>query len=103
MGMASLRPYLLVILRLAARAAQARVGVRGWGRVRWQEPFDAITTALQEGKGLAECLKAAEEAEAGQSVADAAAKAERAEALAKETPQQRAAREREEMAARGRF
>ena len=75
-----------------------------WSIIKKHEcAFDAITTALQEGKGLAECLKAAEEAEAGQSVADAAAKAERAEALAKETPQQRAAREREEMAARGRF
>ena len=75
-----------------------------WSIIKKHEKaFDAITSALQEGQGLAECLKAAEEAEASQSVADAAAAAAKAEALAKETPQQKAAREREEMAARGRF
>ena len=65
--------------------------------------YDAITAALQNGEGVAACLRAAEEAEAAQSVDEKAAAAARAEAIAKETPQERAAREREEMAARGRF
>ena len=59
--------------------------------------FNAIATALEEGKGLSECLQAAETAEAAQSVNAKAAAAVAAEAQAKETPQQRAAREREEM------
>jgi len=65
--------------------------------------FDAITAALGAGKGLGECLRAAEEAEASQSERDKVAAVGKAEATAKETPQERAAREREEMAARGRF
>ena len=68
-----------------------------------QAAFDAITAALGEGKGLADCLRAAEEAEAAQSESDKVAAVAQADALAKETPQERAAREREEMAARGRF
>jgi hypothetical protein len=64
--------------------------------------YDAIAAALQEGKGLAECLEAAEEAERSQAEADAAAKVARAESIAKETPQERAARERAEDAARRR-
>lgn len=65
--------------------------------------FDAITAALDGGKGLSACLEAAEQAEARQSDDAKAAAVARAEALANETPQEKAAREREEMAARGRF
>ena len=65
--------------------------------------FEAITTALSQGKSLGECLLAAETAEASRSVEEQAAAAAAAEARATETPQERAAREREEMAARGKF
>lgn len=65
--------------------------------------YDAITAALSEGKGVAECLQAAEQAEAGQGAVAAQAAAQKAEAIAKETPQEKAARERAEDAARGRF
>lgn len=65
--------------------------------------LDAVTEALAAGKGLAECLRAAESAERGQAEADAAAAAAAAEKLANETPQERAARERQEMAARGKL
>ena len=65
--------------------------------------LEAITTALSEGKSLGECLLAAETAEASRSVEEQAAAAAAAEARATETPQERAAREREEMAARGKF
>ena len=60
--------------------------------------FDAIVAALDAGKGLSACLEAAEQAEAGQSAVDKAAAEARAEAISKETPQEKAAREREEMA-----
>jgi len=70
---------------------------------KYEAAYDAIVGALSEGKGLVECLRAAEDAHAVQGEAKAAAAAARAEAIAKETPQERAAREREEMAARGRF
>ena len=66
-----------------------------------ERAYDAITTALKEGKGVAECLQAAEQAEAAQGEAAAKAASERAEAIAKETPQEKAARERAEMAAEG--
>ena len=65
--------------------------------------YDAIVNALEAGKGLSACLEAAEAAEKGQSQADKAAAVAKAEAISKETPQEKAAREREEMAARGRF
>lgn len=68
-----------------------------------QAAFDAITAGLEAGKGLGDCLRAAEAAEAAQSESDKVRAASKAEAIAKETPQERAAREREEMAARGRF
>ena len=68
-----------------------------------ERAYDAITTALSEGKGLADCLAAAESAEQGRSAADTAEAAAKAEAMAKETPQEKAARERAEDAARGRF
>ena len=78
--------------------------LEAWSIVnRHRKALDAIADSLQEGKALGECLRAAEEAEAGQAEADAAAAAAQVEARAKETPQERAAREREEMAARGRF
>ena len=67
------------------------------------EKIEAITTALSQGKSLGECLLAAETAEASRSVEEQAAAAAAAEARATETPQERAAREREEMAARGKF
>ena len=65
--------------------------------------FDAIAAALEDGKSLAECLRAAEAAEEGQAEQEAAAATAAAEAIKRETPQERAARERAEMAARGRF
>jgi len=65
--------------------------------------YDAIAKALDEGKPLSECLRAAEEAEASRSEVEVAAAAAVAETMAKETPQQKAARERAEDAARGRF
>lgn len=65
--------------------------------------FDAITAALAAGKGVGDCLEAAEQAEVGQQAANEAAAAAKEAALAKETPQEKAAREREEMAARGRY
>jgi len=68
-----------------------------------ERAYDAIVGALQEGKGVVECLRAAEEAEATQSQAQKVEAEAKAEAIAKETPQEKAAREREEMAARGRF
>jgi len=64
--------------------------------------YDAVTAALEAGKGLNECLQAAEEAEMGRLNLGASATAVKAEAIAKETPQERAARERAEDAARGR-
>mmetsp|Transcript_19843 Transcript_19843/g.58396 ORF Transcript_19843/g.58396 Transcript_19843/m.58396 type:complete len:365 (+) Transcript_19843:140-1234(+) len=67
-----------------------------------ERALEAIAAALEEGAGLATCLEAAEAAEAGRDEAERAAADARAEALARETPQERAAREREEMAARGR-
>jgi len=70
---------------------------------RHSRAYDAITAALDAGKGLADCLRAAEIAEAGQADTDAAAAASTAEAIRKETPQERAARERAEDAARGKF
>jgi len=68
-----------------------------------EDAFDAITEALAQGKSAAECLQAAEAAELGSAAKAEAAKRAKEEMLANETPQQRAAREREEMAARGRF
>ena len=65
--------------------------------------YDAIVNALEAGKGLSACLEAAEQAEKSQSEADKVAAIAKAEAIAKETPQEKAAREREEMAARGKF
>jgi len=59
--------------------------------------YDAISTALAAGKGLGDCLQAAEQAEAEGALLDMAAAAAKAEAMKKETPQERAAREREEM------
>lgn len=70
---------------------------------KYERAFNAITTALEAGKGLGDCLRAAEEAEAAGAEADASVAVAQAEAIKKETPQERAAREREEMAARGRF
>jgi len=70
---------------------------------RHEAAFNAIVSALSEGKGLSECLSAAEAAEAEAAAASAVAAAAKAAAIAKETPQERAAREREEMAARGRL
>ena len=46
-------------------------------------------------------MRLAEEAEANKGAAETAAAAARAEMLKSETPQKKAAREREEMAARG--
>ena len=65
--------------------------------------YDAITSALMAGKGLSECIKAAEAAEATKEAAGVAAATAMAEAIKKETPQEKAARERAEDAARGRF
>ena len=62
--------------------------------------FDAIVLALERGEGLAECLRAAEAAEAESAAAGEVAAAEKAEAIARETPMERAARERAEDAAR---
>jgi len=70
---------------------------------RYNRAFDAITAALEEGTSLAGCLRAAEAAEAAGAQADVATAEATAEAIKKETPQERAARERDEMAARGRF
>ena len=67
-----------------------------------ERAYEAIVSALEQGKGVAECLQAAETAEAAQSQSQKAEAAARAEAIGKETPMERAAREREEMAARGR-
>jgi len=67
-----------------------------------ERAYEAIVSALEQGKGVAECLQAAEAAEAAQSQSQKADAAARAEAIGKETPMERAAREREEMAARGR-
>lgn len=64
---------------------------------KYGRAYDAITKALDAGKGLGDCLQAAEEAEAGGAAADAVQAAAKAEAQAKETPQERAARERAEM------
>ena len=58
-------------------------------------------TRVTAAQGLGECLRLAEEAEANKGAAETAAAAARAEMLKSETPQQKAAREREEMAARG--
>jgi len=63
--------------------------------------YDAITAALSEGKGLSACLAAAEQAEVQAATAEVTAVESRAEAVAKETPMERAARERAEDAARG--
>lgn len=68
-----------------------------------ESAYDAIVAALSNGQSAAQCLEAAERAEANQSAEEKAAREAKAEAMAKETPQQRAAREREEMAARGRY
>ena len=68
-----------------------------------EQAYEAIVSALASGAGLADCLKAAEAAEASQEDVLKAAAVARAEAIANESPQQKAAREREEMAARGRF
>jgi len=68
-----------------------------------ERAYDAIVSALEQGKGVAECLRAAEEAEMSQTEVQKAAAETKAKAIAKETPQEKAAREREEMAARGRF
>jgi hypothetical protein len=65
--------------------------------------YKAICGALEQGKGLSACLEAAEEAEKGQEAAAKVAAQAKADAIAKETPQEKAAREREEMAARGKF
>ena len=65
--------------------------------------YDAITSALMAGKGLSECIKAAEAAEVTKEAAGVAAATAMAEAIKKETPQEKAARERAEDAARGRF
>ena len=67
-----------------------------------ERAYEAIVSALEQGKGVAECLQAAEAAEAAQSQSQKAEAVARAEAIGKETPMERAAREREEMAARGR-
>jgi len=68
-----------------------------------ERAFDAITAALENGKSLGECIQAAEEAEKGQAAAAKASVDAKAEAMRRETPQERAARERAEDAARGRF
>ena len=65
--------------------------------------YEAITTALEAGRSVAQCLEAAEKADQAAAGAATAAAAARAEAIAEETPQERAARERAEDAARGRF
>ena len=64
--------------------------------------YQAITAGLEAGRSVAQCLEAAEKADQGVGAAAAAAAATRAESIAKETPQERAARERAEDAARGR-
>jgi len=69
---------------------------------RHERAFDAITTALEAGKSLGACMQAAEEAEKGQSAEAKAGAVEKAESIANETPQEKAARERAEDAARGR-
>ena len=63
--------------------------------------YTALCDALEQGKGLSECLELAEAAEKNQAESTRAANEARAAAMAKETPQEKAAREREEMAARG--
>merc|ERR1712023_47429 len=68
---------------------------------KYNRAYDAITGALEQGKGVSECLRAAEEAEVIGAKADAAAAVAKAEAIKKETPQERAARERDEMAKEG--
>ena len=70
---------------------------------RHERAFDAITAALEAGKSLAECLQAAEEAEKGQSAEATAGAVAKAETVANETPVEKAARERAEDAARGKF
>ena len=68
-----------------------------------ERAFDAITAALEAGKSLGECMQAAEDAEKGQAAASKAGAAAKVEAQLSETPQERAARERAEDAARGKF
>jgi len=65
--------------------------------------YEAVSQSLAQGKSVADCLQAAEAADLGQAAADAAAATAQEEKIANETPQERAAREREEMAARGRL
>jgi len=68
-----------------------------------ERAFDAITAALEGGKSLGECMQAAEDAEKGQAAASKAGAAAEVKAQLSETPQERAARERAEDAARGKF
>ena len=68
-----------------------------------ERAFDAITAALEKGSSLAECMQAAEDAEKGQAEATKVGAAKKAETQLNETPQEKAARERAEDAARGKF
>lgn len=90
---------------LSAQAQQdtTRYGaLMAWSIIkRHARAYEAITKALGDGKSLAACLEAAEAAEAGASAEEAAAADIKAKAMLTETPQEKAARERAEMAAEG--
>ena len=81
--------------------------LQAWSLIKRHETaLQAITDNLLAGKGLIDCLRAAEAAEALREAGVAAAKLPATEQPAgevrRETPQEKAARERAEDAARGR-
>lgn len=97
-----------VLLRGGVAADQQQDTTRYAALMAWtiikkhERAFDAITAALEAGKSLGACMQAAEDAEKGHSAEAKAGAVAKAESMAKETPQERAARERAEDAARGR-